>query len=87
MTTPNGEYVRNKLPKFSDCPAQRHTSPHNSSPTRTATSSCFTPRRSHHSPSGAGLRLVDVRLPNPLTAGNMKLEPLLKRCPRGLCCG
>jgi 2-polyprenyl-3-methyl-5-hydroxy-6-metoxy-1,4-benzoquinol methylase len=84
MTTPNGEYFRNPLPKFSDCPDPS-----------VFESIQFQPDGDGHifllhtdeilplaQPSGLVVR--DLQLfTNPLTAGHIKLEPLLKLLPQG----
>jgi 2-polyprenyl-3-methyl-5-hydroxy-6-metoxy-1,4-benzoquinol methylase len=82
MTTPNGEYFRNNLPKFSDCrdPSQFEALQ-------------FKPDADGHIfllhleevkllASQAGLNLVETKLFNkPLTRGALKLEILLKLIP------
>jgi 2-polyprenyl-3-methyl-5-hydroxy-6-metoxy-1,4-benzoquinol methylase len=83
MTTPNGEYFRNTLPKFSECadPSQFE-------------SIQFAPNSDGHIfllhldevdqlASHAGLSIVETRLfVNPLTNGHIKLENALKVMPR-----
>jgi 2-polyprenyl-3-methyl-5-hydroxy-6-metoxy-1,4-benzoquinol methylase len=84
MTTPNGEYFRNPLPKFSDCPDPS-----------VFEAVQFQPDADGHifllhtdeifplvQPSGLVIREVQL-FTNPLTAGHIKLEPLLKLLPQG----
>ena len=85
MTTPNGGYFRNRLPKFSECPDPS-----------VFESVQFKPNSDGHifllhvdeiEPLAirAGLSVEKVSLfTNSLTAGYMKTEPLLKVLPRGL---
>lgn len=83
MSTPNGRYFINKLPKFSDCPDPG-----------VFESQQFKPNSDGHifllwhdeiEPLGAAAGLVlqshDL-FTNPLTAGHVKLEALLKLLPR-----
>jgi 2-polyprenyl-3-methyl-5-hydroxy-6-metoxy-1,4-benzoquinol methylase len=83
MTTPNGEYFRNNLPKFSDC----------SDPSQFEVIQ-FKPDADGHIfllhldeveslASQADLNLVEIQLfNNPLTRGALKSEPLLKLIPQ-----
>lgn len=83
MTTPNGQYFRNSLPRFSDCPDPSMFE-----------SKQFGPNSDDHIfllhldevrafAARAGLRIADVRLfNNPLTHGHVKLEHALRRLPR-----
>ena len=85
MTTPNGGYFRNPLPKFSEC----------ADPT-VFESVQFKPNADGHIfllhvdeieplAKRAGLTVDKIRLfTNPLTAGHVKTEPLLKILPRGI---
>ena len=85
MTTPNGGYFRNPLPKFSEC----------ADPT-IFESVQFKPNADGHifllhvdeiAPLAqrAGLEVEKIALfTNPLTAGHVKTEPLLKILPRGI---
>jgi 2-polyprenyl-3-methyl-5-hydroxy-6-metoxy-1,4-benzoquinol methylase len=85
MTTPNGGYFRNTLPKFSDCP----------DPTVYETVQ-FQPNADGHIfllhsdeigqlTANAGLQLDKLILfTNSLTSGHMKTEVLLRALPRGL---
>ena len=85
MTTPNGGYIMNRLPKFSDCanPSQFE-------------SVQFKPNSDGHIfllhedeipmlAAKAGLKLEQLRLgTNPLTNGHLKTEMILKLMPRRL---
>jgi 2-polyprenyl-3-methyl-5-hydroxy-6-metoxy-1,4-benzoquinol methylase len=85
MTTPNGGYFRNYLPKFSDC-----------ADPSVFESSQFKPNADGHIfllhvdeierlAQRAGLVVEKIALfTNPLTAGHVKTEPLLKILPRGM---
>jgi 2-polyprenyl-3-methyl-5-hydroxy-6-metoxy-1,4-benzoquinol methylase len=85
MTTPNGGYFRNRLPKFSEC----------ADPT-VFESVQFKPNADGHIfllhvdeieplAKRAGLTVDKIRLfTNPLTAGYVKTEALLKILPRGI---
>ena len=84
MTTPNGDYFKNRLPKFSEC-----TDP------AVFESMQFKPNADGHifllhvdeiEPLAQRARLVVEKIvlfTNPLTAGHVKTEPLLKILPRG----
>jgi 2-polyprenyl-6-hydroxyphenyl methylase/3-demethylubiquinone-9 3-methyltransferase len=85
MTTPNGGYFKNRLPKFSDC-----------ADPSVFESTQFKPNADGHifllhvdeiEPLArrAGLAVEKIALfTNPLTAGHVKTEPLLKILPRGM---
>lgn len=85
MTTPNGGYLKNRLPKFSEC----------ADPSVFETVQ-FKPNSDGHIfllhvdeieplAQRAGLVVEKFALfTNPLTAGHLKTEPLLKMLPRGL---
>ena len=85
MTTPNGGYFKNRLPKFSEC-----------ADPSVFESVQFKPNSDGHifllhldeiAPLAkrAGLEVEKIVLfTNPLTAGHVKTEPLLKVLPRGL---
>lgn len=82
MSTPNGEYFQNRLPKFSDCPDPSQFE-----------AVQFKPNSDDHIfllyldeiellAHQAGLSLVETRIfTNPLTNGHLKLETLLKLLP------
>ena len=85
LTTPNGHYIRNKLPRFSDCPdASIYESVQ------------FKPNADGHIfllhvdeiqtlAARAGLRVDTLVLfTNPLTTGHIKLAPLLRVLPEGM---
>jgi len=85
MTTPNGGYFKNRLPKFSDC-----------ADPSVFESVQFKPNSDGHIfllhvdeieplAKRAGLTVEKIALfTSPLTAGHVKTEPLLKILPRGL---
>ncbi|MBI3950635.1 MAG: methyltransferase domain-containing protein, partial [Acidobacteria bacterium] len=83
MTTPNGEYIRNRLPKFSECadPAQFE----NVQFKPNADGHIFLLHRDEIDALAqqAGLSVLEVRLfANPITSGHMKSEALLRWAPR-----
>lgn len=85
MTTPNGEYFRNSLPKFSDCPDPSQFE-----------STQFGPNSDGHIflihadeldgfAKNAGLTLVKTDFfTNPLTNGHVKTETLLRVLPKSI---
>ncbi|HEX8679451.1 MAG TPA: methyltransferase domain-containing protein [Chthoniobacterales bacterium] len=85
MTTPNGAYFQNRLPKFSDFPDPS-----------VFESTQFQPNADGHIfllhrdeierlARDAGLEVLELSLfTNPLTAGYMKMEALLRVFPRGV---
>lgn len=85
MTTPNGGYFKNSLPKFSEC-----------ADASVFESAQFKPNAGGHIfllhvdeieplAKRAGLVVEKIALlTNPLTAGHLKTEPLLKILPRGI---
>lgn len=85
MTTPNGAYFRNKLPKFSECsdPSVYETVQFGS----TSEGHIFLlyPEEIRQLATGAGLTIDRFDLfTNPLTNGHIKLESLLHLLPRHL---
>lgn len=88
MTTPNGEYFRHNLPKFSDCP-----DPSVFEPTQ------FKPDSDGHIfllhrdevlcfAAGAGLEVLEFRyFTNPLTNGHVQTHRLLKVLPAAFVAG
>ena len=79
MTTPNGEYIKNTLPKFSDCPDPSAFEAGQFKPD--ADGHIFLLHRDELEPlaAQAGLRVEEVSLfTNPLTNGHMKMESLLR---------
>src|SRR2546423_4463848 len=85
MTTPNGGYFRNRLPKFSDCAAPTVFESIQFKPN--ADGHIFLLHVDEIEPLArrAGLTVDEIRLfTNSLTAGYLKTESLLKIMPRGL---
>jgi 2-polyprenyl-3-methyl-5-hydroxy-6-metoxy-1,4-benzoquinol methylase len=82
LTTPNGEYFLNKLPKFSDCPDPSQYEAMQFKPN--SDGHIFLLHRSEVADltSNAGLQLVSCSVfNNPLTCGHRKTEHLLKLLP------
>ncbi len=83
MTTPNGEYFRNTLPRFSDCPDPGVFESKQFGPNSDDHIFLLHLDEARRFAAQAGLRVADVRLfNNPLTNGHVKLEPALWRLPR-----
>jgi len=85
MTTPNGEYVRHRLPKFSECQDPSRFEAAQFGPN--ADSHVFLLHSDELEPLAArsGLRIMETRLiTNPLTFGHLGLEPLLRLLPRSI---
>ncbi|HKP92705.1 MAG TPA: methyltransferase domain-containing protein [Chthoniobacterales bacterium] len=85
MTTPNGGYFRNSLPKFSDCADPTVFEAMQFKPN--ADGHIFLLHEDEIEPLAkrAGLIVEKIVLfTNALTAGHVKTEPLLKILPRGL---
>jgi len=85
MTTPNGGYFRNGLPKFSDCADPSVFESTQFKPN--ADGHIFLLHADEIEPLArrAGLTVEKISLfTNPLTAGHVKTEPLLKVLPRGI---
>lgn len=83
MTTPNGEYFRNRLPKFSDCADPSQFEAVQFKPN--ADGHIFLLHRDEIDALAqrAGLSVLGVRLfANPLTSGHLKSEALLHWLPR-----
>jgi 2-polyprenyl-3-methyl-5-hydroxy-6-metoxy-1,4-benzoquinol methylase len=83
MTTPNGGYFKNRLPKFSDCADASVFEAMQFKPN--ADGHIFLLHADEIEPLAqrAGLRVEKIALfTSPLTAGHMKTEPLLKILPR-----
>lgn len=85
MTTPNGAYFRNRLPKFFDC---RDPSVYESiqfKPNSDGHIFLLHPHEVATLASRANLESEEIRLfNNPLTNGQMKTEHILRPVPRGL---
>jgi 2-polyprenyl-6-hydroxyphenyl methylase/3-demethylubiquinone-9 3-methyltransferase len=85
MTTPNGGYFKNRLPKFSDCADPSVFESAQFKPN--ADGHIFLLHSDEIEPLAqrAGLVVEKIALfTNPLTAGHVKTEPLLKILPRGI---
>jgi 2-polyprenyl-3-methyl-5-hydroxy-6-metoxy-1,4-benzoquinol methylase len=83
MTTPNGEYFRNKLPRFSDFPDPAVFESQQFGPNGEDHIFLLHLDEVHAFAVSAGLRVAQVRLfNNPLTSGHMKLERALRGLPR-----
>ena len=85
MTTPNGGYFKNRLPKFSECPDPTVFEAMQFKPN--ADGHIFLLHADEIEPLAkrAGLEVEKIVLfTNPLTAGHVKTELLLKVLPRGM---
>src|ERR1700719_1095129 len=85
MTTPNGGYFKNRLPKFSECADPRVFESTQLKPN--ADGHIFLLHADEIEPLAkrAGLSVEKIVLfTNPLTAGHVKTESLLKILPRGI---
>ncbi|MBY0552786.1 MAG: methyltransferase domain-containing protein [Candidatus Obscuribacterales bacterium] len=80
MTTPNGEYLLNTLPKFSDCPDPSVFESVQFKPNSDGHIFLLHQDEVYKFAQASGLRVRDVRLfTTPLTNGFVKTELLLKR--------
>ena len=85
MTTPNGEYFRNKLPRFSDCPDPSVYEAVQFRPDSDGHIFLLHTDEILQLAASAGLRVDQVRLfTNSLTNGHIKLGHALKVLPRAL---
>ncbi len=85
MTTPNGAYFRNPLPKFSDCPNPSIYEAVQFKPNSDGHIFLLHPDEIQRLASRAGLEVEELVLfTNPLTNGHMKMELLLRALPRTL---
>jgi len=83
MTTPNGGYFRNRLPKFSDCPDPSIFEDVQFQPNADGHIFLLHEHEVRKFADQAGLVVTDLRLfTNPLTNGHMKLGGALKILPR-----
>lgn len=83
MSTPNGAYLRNHLPKFSECPDPSQFEASQFGPNSDDHIFLFWPEEIPTLAEQAGLILEKHKLfTNPLTNGHMKLEAALKVLPR-----
>jgi 2-polyprenyl-3-methyl-5-hydroxy-6-metoxy-1,4-benzoquinol methylase len=85
MTTPNGAYFRNTLPKFSSCQDPSVYEAVQFKPNSDGHIFLLHPDEIHPLAARAGLEVEKVALfTNPLTNGHMKMEMLLRALPRSL---
>jgi len=83
MSTPNGRYFRNPLPRFSDFPDPSVFESRQFKPDADGHIFLLHPDELGRLATAAGLELMEVRLyNNPLTGGCLRTEPLLKVLPR-----
>lgn len=83
LSTPNGAYVGNRLPKFSSVPDPSVFESRQFKPNADGHIFLLHPDEMVSLADAAGLRCVDLRLfTNPLTAGYLRSEVLLKVMPR-----
>lgn len=85
MTTPNGGYFRNTLPRFSDCPDPSVHETAQFGPNGDDHIFLLHPDEIRSIAGSAGLQIEKLVLfTNPLTNGHLKLNPLLTFLPRAL---
>lgn len=85
MTTPNGAYFRNKLPRFSDCPDPSRFESEQFKPDGDGHIFLLHTDEVTSLSQDSSLRLLDIKLfNNSLTAGHIKLEWLLHALPKRL---
>jgi 2-polyprenyl-6-hydroxyphenyl methylase/3-demethylubiquinone-9 3-methyltransferase len=85
LTTPNGAYFRNTLPKFSDCPDPTVYEAIQFKPNSDGHIFLLHPDEIRSLAARAGLLVEEIVLfTNPLTNGHMKMERLLRVLPRNL---
>jgi 2-polyprenyl-3-methyl-5-hydroxy-6-metoxy-1,4-benzoquinol methylase len=85
MTTPNGRYFRNKLPKFSACEDASHFEAIQFRPNSDGHIFLLHPSEIRQLASRAGLEIDALRLfTNSLTSGHMKTAPALRMIPEGV---
>ncbi len=85
MTTPNGAFFRNRLPKFSDCPDPSVYESVQFKPDTDGHIFLLHPEEVRVLADRAGLEVDEIYLyNNPLTNGHMKLHYLLRILPRSL---
>lgn len=85
MTTPNGRYFRNPLPRFSDCADPSVFEARQFKPDADGHIFLLHPDEVPPLAARAGLELVELRVyTNALTGGCLGTGPLLKLLPRGL---
>jgi 2-polyprenyl-6-hydroxyphenyl methylase/3-demethylubiquinone-9 3-methyltransferase len=85
MTTPNGAYFQNPLPKFSECPDPSAYEAMQFKPNSDGHIFLLHPEEIQLLAARAGLEVEEIALfNNPLTHGYIKMELLLKVLPRKL---
>lgn len=85
MTTPNGSYFRNKLPKFSECPDASQFESIQFQPDGNGHIFLLHIHEIAPLSQKSGLKIKELRLfTNPLTTGHLKMEGLLKVIPKVL---
>ena len=85
MTTPNGAYFRNSLPKFSECPDPNAYEPVQFKPDSDGHVFLLHSDEVHSLASRSHLQVEEIALfTNPLTNGHIKMSFLLKILPRSL---
>lgn len=83
MTTPNGEYFRNSLPRFSDCPDPSAFEAIQFGPDAEDHIFLLHLDEVYTLAEKAGLAVIELQLfTNPLTIGHIKLKQLLKLIPQ-----
>ena len=84
LTTPNGEYFRNTLPKFSDCADPSMFESEQFKPDADGHIFLLYVEEIRSMARAAGLRVKTVELfTNPLTAGHLRTDPVLRWLPEG----
>jgi 2-polyprenyl-3-methyl-5-hydroxy-6-metoxy-1,4-benzoquinol methylase len=85
MTTPNGAYFRNRLPKFSECSDPSRYEPIQFKPNADGHIFLLYPDEIESLAAFAALQLDRLVLfTNPLTSGHVKTEWLLQAVPKGM---
>ena len=88
MTTPNGAYFKNRLPKFSECPDPSVFEAGQFKPNADGHIFLLYPDEVYTLAARAGLQVEELILfANPLTNGHVKTGPLLKVLPRSVVSG
>jgi 2-polyprenyl-3-methyl-5-hydroxy-6-metoxy-1,4-benzoquinol methylase len=83
LSTPNGQYFRNKLPRFSECPDPSQYESLQFRPNADGHIFLLYDSELIQLATEAALTTVELRLfSNPLTSGHLQSEPLLRRLPR-----
>lgn len=85
MTTPNGAYFKNRLPKFSECADPSRFESGQFKPNADGHIFLLHPEEIRELAKSSGLEIVEqVLFTNPLSAGHMKTESLLRVLPRSI---